>query len=129
MTLSHDEKMLADAAYSRLHRSGRFRGGGFGVLSGLIISLPSYIHTINDPHTSHRSVVFFSSLLGFVFGMCVIASILIARQRKRDEALVRFFENRFPDDCSWKQEEQILAEVEDIRLKAKVASLIHQSTQ
>jgi hypothetical protein len=53
-----------------------------------------------------------------------VASFFIARQRKQDLEIVRFFEKHFPEECSWKQEEKIMAQAEDIRLKAKVANAI-----
>ncbi len=125
MALSSSEKAIAEAAYARMKsRSG---GGIIGsyVATFAIVGQSSYKDLL-DPHSPHRSVILISALIGLLFGICLVSSIFISRQRKRDRELVRFFENHFPEDCSWKQEEKILAEVEDLRLKAKVATLIHQ---
>jgi hypothetical protein len=55
--------------------------------------------------------------------------IVVVRRRKQDEMLVRFFEQHFPDECSWKQEEAILGQAEDIRLKARFDSLLQKSVR
>jgi len=130
MPLSPDEKALAEAAYERIRLWRRYRNGGLaGAGAGLGGSLPSIIRLINDPHASHRTVVFFSICLGLVFGLCVFSAVVTSRQRKRDEELVSFFEHHFPEECSWKQEERILAEAEDIRLKAKAAMLLQHAAR
>ena len=95
----------------------------------MAINSRSIIKLIEDPHSSHRMLAIVFGLLGLALGICLVSSFLISRQRKRDEELIRFFEKHFPDECSWKKEEKILAEAEDIRLKAKVDLLIHKTVQ
>ncbi len=125
MALSSAEKAIAEAAYARF--KSRYGAGIAGSFAGVFVVIcQSGFKDLLDPHTPHRYVILISGLIGLGFGMCVVSSIFISRQRKRDLELVRFFEERFPDDCSWKQEEKILAEAEDLRLKAKVDWLIHK---
>ncbi len=93
----------------------------------MVGTCPSLIQVITDPHTSRHTVVLFSVIYGALLGASVVGSFALRGQRKQDERLVRLFEEHFPDECSWKQEERILAEAEEIRLKAKVDLLIQQS--
>jgi len=126
MVLSTADKALAEAAYSRVKsRYGTGIAGPFIVIFALIGQ--SALKDLRDPHTPHRYLILISALIGLGVGMCIISSFFFSRQRKRDLELVRFFEKHFPGDCSWKQEEKILAAAEDLRLKAKVDCLIHKS--
>jgi len=125
MALSPDEKVLAETAYARAR--GRGPGALLGVFFGAVIGFVSpHAKDLADPHTSHETKVLLGVIFGTLIGAGWIAAYFISRQRKRDLELVRFFEKRFPEDCSWKQEEKILAEAEDLRLKAKVDWLIHK---
>jgi hypothetical protein len=126
MSLSTGELRLASAAYARLN--GRSRNAFFAPFIGLIPSTPSILKIIQDPHASHRTVAIFSALLGLAWGASIMATMAISRQRKRDQELVDHFERRFPDDCPWKEDERILAQAEDIRLRAKTSALIHNAT-
>jgi hypothetical protein len=39
--------------------------------------------------------------------------------QKHDDAIIDFAERNYPEECSWLQEDKVLAEAEAIRLKAK----------
>ena len=133
MALSCDEKALVDAAHMRIQFLRKYRSGWItGAFGGFIGSLPAFISIIKlieDPHSSHRAVAILSGLMGLSFGLGILSLFVALRQRKRDEELIRLIERHFPDECSWKQEERLLAEAEDIRLKAKMDSLIHQAAR
>jgi len=124
MVLSTADKAIAEAAHARLRSGSRSPA----IIVGVCIPIlgPSFFRELRDPHASHEEVVLYSVLIGLAFGAIAVASYFISRQRKRDLELVRFFEKHFPGDCSWKQEEKILAAAEDLRLKVKVDFLLHK---
>jgi hypothetical protein len=125
MALSPDDKAIVEATYART--KSQAQGAITGIFMGAFIGLSQIAwKDLRDPHASHQHLILLSNLLGLLFAGCVVASFFFSRQRKRDLELVRFFEKHFPEDCSWKQEEKVLAEAEDLRLKAKVYGLIHQ---
>ncbi len=95
----------------------------------LIPATNSFSKLIMDPHSSRYEAIIVASLMGLIYGVAIMSAYFVSSRRKRDEELVRFFEKQYPDDCSWLQEEKILAEAEDIRLKAKVDFLIHKASQ
>jgi hypothetical protein len=125
MALSSVDKAIAETVYARCKGPRVIPGAIFGM--SFAAMGPSLLKDIFNPQTPHLEVVMYALFLGCAIGLAVITSLFLSRQRKRDLELVRFFEKHFPDDCSWKQEEKILAAAEDLRLKAKVDYLIHKS--
>jgi hypothetical protein len=125
MPLSATEKAFMTAVYERQRRR-KYQQAGI-IFGALIPASTSMVRLIRDPHASHYTVAIFSGLLGLILGIAVVASLVASSQHKHDEKLIHFFEQHFPDDCSWKQEEKILAEVEELRLKAKAHSLLHKA--
>jgi hypothetical protein len=129
MTLSRDEKALAEAAYSRL----QFWRKGYGAWAKLIVfvlvidSGNFFVKELHHPGISMHKTIILAGIMGAVISACIFSAFFLTSQRKRDGQLVRFFEERFPDECSWKQEEWILAEAEDIRLRASADLARHKT--
>ena len=101
MALSNNEKALAEAAYERL----RFSRKGAGVMMGVFIGLFAgnshwVVQFMREPGISLHGKIMVAVLLGAAFGAFVCAAFFLRRLSKRDEELVRFLEQRFPDDCS-----------------------------
>ena len=128
MRLSTVDSALAEAAYQRLQKRSYGRGAGIGAVVAVSINLPSFAHSLEDPQTSHRYIAVLAALFGLILGSCITYSNVSSSRRKEDEELVRFFEKHFPEECSWKQEEKILAEAKDLELKARVDNLIQRQT-
>lgn len=120
--------MLAEAAYKRL-QFWRKRYGAWVRLICFVVIVDNgnmLVRTLNNPGISVHRAIILAAVLGAVVSASLFLAIYLSIRSKRDEKLVRFFENRFPDECSWKQEERILAEAEEIRLKTSAGLLIHK---
>jgi hypothetical protein len=130
MAMSSEEKALVEGAYNRVRFWGKganaFAGGAMGAV---FVCSHSLVKMLSDPRTSVHQAALFAGLMGVVFSACIVSGFFLSRQRKRDEELIRIFEERFPDECSWKQEEKVLAEAEDLRLKAKADSLMPRAAR
>lgn len=122
MALSRDEKALAEEAYGRVQfaRKG-FCGSSFiGVFIGLAIGNSHLLaEVLRHPQKADYRAFIFVGLLIAGLAACLCVAFFLRHRFKHDEKLVHFFEQRFPDDCSWKQEESILEEAEEIRQKAE----------
>ena len=123
MSLSPDEKALVEAIYTRL----RYWRKGWGswvrvILAGVFVENAFLlVQTLHNSGTHSLSAVILAFMLGSSMSLSIFAVFAQGSLMRRDEILIRFFENRFPSECSWKQEESILAEAEETRIKAATA--------
>ena len=79
-------------------------------------------------HTVPRALIF-GCLIGVITGILLTRTFYYYFRRiKTDEQTVLFYEKHFPDQCPWLVEKKLLAEAEELRLKAKDNFGIQQNT-
>ena len=127
MSLAPDEKELADAAYMRLRYWRKGWGGWMRVIFAVVFVESAYelVQTLHNPGISHHRAIILAAVLGSSMTSSIFVAFAQGGLIRRDERVVRLFENHFPNECSWKQEESILAEAEEIRVKAASREIPH----
>jgi uncharacterized membrane protein len=113
--MTPDEKTLAEAAYTRvqMRRTGSFIMQRVMWFFMIVVFGCNFWRILHDPRTPIQAV-FFSVGYGAVIGVILTLFLSQSIQHKQDKKLVRIFEERFPDESSWKQKGKSLLEAEGL---------------
>jgi hypothetical protein len=127
MSLSADARAWAMAIYrrNRLWRKYRMSGLWWIGLMPFAFFGRDLVRDLWAPDAGKHIVSFciIALLLGVILGVLAIQAVLLPILRKRDQEIIIFLENHFPEECPWKQEEALLRQAEELQRKAKATAV------
>lgn len=119
--LSNEEVSKIDKIYYRTRDLLRFRTSIFFTTFFIsFISFKLFTPLFKTNEVISNQIIVTLGLFCFVVGLLISAFIFsFYFQVKKDQQFIAFIESHFPEQCSWKKEEKLLADLEEIEVKVR----------
>jgi hypothetical protein len=127
MSLSADAQAWAMTIYrrNRLWQKYGISGLWWIGLLPFVFLVRELVRDLRSPDAGQHMVSFclLALVLGALLGAVLLRVVLLPKLHQRDQEIITFLENHFPEECPWKQEEALLRQAEELQRKAKGAAV------
>jgi len=129
MPLSFEEKAKLGKLYERNRLWRKYRWSGvamFPFVPSFAFLARDFFKDLHAPVTTHdmRAFCLEAFFAGIVVAAVVVQTVILAQWRKRDNETLDFMEKHFPEDCPWKEEEEVLRKAEELDREARASNIV-----